>query len=57
VKVSGLWTDAEKVYLQSKPYLDAKYQTIDELIKNNGLENQVPKAEKIVGGMSGSTNN
>lgn len=57
VKVSGLWTDAEKVYLQSKPYLDAKYKTIDELIKNNGLENQVPKAEKIVGGMSGSTNN
>ena len=56
VKVSGLWTDAEKVFLQSKPYLDAKYQTIDELIKNNGLENQVPKAEKIVGGMSGTNN-
>lgn len=56
VKVSGLWTDAEKVFLQSKPYLDAKYQTIDEMIKNNGLEGQVKKAEQIVGGMSGTNN-
>ena len=57
VKVSGLWTDAEKVFLQSKPYLDAKYQTIDEMIKNNGLEGQVKKAEQIVGGLNGNTNN
>lgn len=27
----GLWGDSEKVYLQSKPYLDAKYKTADEL--------------------------
>lgn len=57
VKVSGLWTDAEKVFLQSKPYLDAKYQTIDEMIKNNGLEGQVKKAEQIVGGLNGKQNN
>ena len=57
VKVSGLWTDAEKVFLQSKPYLDAKYQTIDEMIKSNGLEGQVKKAEQIVGGLNGNTNN
>lgn len=50
VKVAGLWADAERVYLQSKPYLDAKYQTIDDLIKNNGLESQVPVAEGILNG-------
>ena len=50
VKVAGLWADAERVYLQSKPYLDAKYQTIDDLIKNNGLANQVPIAEGILNG-------
>lgn len=33
IKTCGLWTDAEKVFLLSKPYLDAKYQTIDDLIK------------------------
>lgn len=27
----GLWGDSEKVYLQSKPYLDAKYKTADAL--------------------------
>lgn len=52
VKVAGLWADAERVYLQSKPYLDAKYQTIDDLIKNNGLANQVPIAEGILNGNS-----
>ena len=27
----GLWGDSEKVYLQSKPYLDAIYKTADEM--------------------------
>lgn len=43
LKTSGLWNDAEKVYLLSKPYFDALYKTADELEKekeevvNNGL--------------------
>ena len=31
IKVCGLWGDAEKTYLLSKPYLDAKYKTIDDV--------------------------
>lgn len=31
IKVCGLWGDAEKTYLMSKPYLDAKYKTIDDV--------------------------
>lgn len=43
LKTAGLWNDAEKVYLLSKPYFDALYKTADELEKekeevvNNGL--------------------
>lgn len=50
IRVSGLWTDCEKVYLQSQPYLDAKYQTIDDAIKGENLEGQIPIAEKIING-------
>jgi len=50
VKVVGLWADAEKVFVQSKGYLDAKYQPIEEIIKRNGLEGQIPIAEKILNG-------
>ena len=27
---SGLWGDSEKAYIQSKPYFDVKYKTVDE---------------------------
>lgn len=30
IRTVGLWGDAEKVFLLSKPYLDTKYQTIEE---------------------------
>ena len=50
VKVVGLWADAEKVFMQSKGYLDAKYQPIEEIIKRNGLEGQIPIAEQILNG-------
>ena len=50
IKVSGLWADAEKTFVQSQPYLDAKYQTIDAAIKNEKLEGQIPIAEKILNG-------
>jgi len=48
IKVTGLWADAEKTYIQSKPYLDAKY--LDDAIKAKGLEGQIPIAEKILNG-------
>lgn len=35
IKVCNLFSDPEEVYLQSKPYLDAKYLTKDEMEKNN----------------------
>lgn len=38
IKVCNLFSDPEEVYLQSKPYLDAKYQTKDE-IKNKEPNN------------------
>ena len=50
VKVVGLWADAEKVFMQSKGYLDAKYQPIEAIIKRNGLEGQIPIAEQILNG-------
>ena len=52
IKVCGLWGDAEKVYLLSKPYLDVKYKTLEEAIDaaitQNGLEGQVITAEGLV---------
>lgn len=51
VKVTGLWADSEKVYLQSKETLGIKQQyDIDQSIKAKGLENQIPVAEKILNG-------
>ena len=51
VATCGLWGDAEKVSLQSQPYFDVLYKTIDmvnEEIKqqseNNQLNNQQNKA-------------
>jgi hypothetical protein len=51
IKTCGLWTDAEKVFLISKPYLDALYQTIDEKIEELGLQDQVEKAKALVSEM------
>lgn len=31
IKTVGLWGDSEKTYILSKPYLDAKYKTADEM--------------------------
>ena len=50
IKVTGLWADAEKTYLQSKPYLDNIYKTIDDAIAEQGLQEQIPTAEKILNG-------
>ena len=31
IRTVGLWSDPEKVYLESKPYLDAIYKTAEEI--------------------------
>ena len=49
IRTCGLWGDAEKVFLNSKPYLDAMYKKIDDVIKDNGLEGQLEKAKEILG--------
>lgn len=35
VSTCGLWGDAEKVFLQSKPYFDVLYKTVDMVKKEN----------------------
>lgn len=41
IKVCGLWGDAEKVYLLSKPYLDILNKTIDDVVPDANIqENQ-----------------
>lgn len=57
IKVCSLWTDAEKVFLQSKPYLDALWKTVDQMIEENNLQGEVEKAKQIVGGLNGKQNN
>ena len=48
IRVCGLWGDSEKVYLQSKPYLDVLYKTIDEVIKEKNLQLELDKANEII---------
>ena len=49
LKVTGLWADSEKVYLQSKDYLEIKQQyNIDTEIAKAGLTDQVKQAEDIL---------
>jgi hypothetical protein len=42
IKTVGLWGDAEKTFLLSKPYLDNIYKTIDD------VEAQERKAQEII---------
>ena len=42
IKTVGLWGDAEKTFLLSKPYIDALWKTIDD------AEEQEQKAQEIV---------
>lgn len=52
IKTIGLWSDCEKVFLLSKPYLDKKYASVDEAIdegiKAAGVEDQIPVAEQML---------
>lgn len=54
IKVCGLWTDSEKVYLMSKPYLDVLYKTIDEVVDN--AEEQEKQAKRLVEQMNTNNN-
>ena len=42
LKTSGLWADAEKTFLMSKPYLDALYETVED------REAQEKKAQELM---------
>lgn len=46
IKVCGLWGDAEKVYLLSKPYLDILYKTIDDVVPD--ASNQEKQAQELI---------
>lgn len=50
IKVCGLWGDAEKVFLMSKPYLDKLYTTIEDEISTNvpDAKEQEEKAQKLI---------
>lgn len=48
VKTCGLWTDAEKIFLLSKEYMDVLYKTIDEEIEKKGLQAELEKAQKLI---------
>jgi SPP1 family phage portal protein len=45
IKTAGLWSDCEKVFMLSKPYLDALYQTLDQI---QDREEQELKAQEIM---------
>lgn len=46
IKTCGLWTDSEKVYLLSKPYLDVLYKTIEEVVED--AKEQENKAQQLI---------
>ena len=51
IKVTGLWADAEKTYMQSKEYLDIKQEyNIDKAIEKAGVKDQIAKAQEILNG-------
>lgn len=55
IKTVGLWNDAEKVFLLSKPYLDNLYKTIDDAIEQQGLQDQVEQAQTLLEQNNGNT--
>lgn len=56
IRTVGLWNDAEKVYLLSKPYLDNLYKTIDDAIEQQGLQGDVEKAQQLIAQQQGADN-
>ena len=52
IRTCGLWADSEKVFLNSKSYLDVIYKTIDDAIKEKNLQGQLEEAQKIISQMN-----
>ena len=50
IKTCGLWSDAEKVFLDSKPFLDVLYKTIDEIDPSG---EQQEKAQQLLNNNQG----
>ena len=46
IETCGLWGDAEKVFLMSKPYLDVLHKTIDDVVAD--ADTQRAKAQELV---------
>lgn len=46
IKTCGLWTDSEKVFILSKPYIDVLYKKIDEAVPD--AKEQEEKAKELV---------
>lgn len=42
-KTCNLWSDPEEAFVESKPYLDAKYKTKDQIDREAAGQNQPPK--------------
>lgn len=55
IKTVGLWNDAEKVYLMSKPFLDVLYKKIDDVIEEQGLQDQEQQAKDLLEQINGTT--
>lgn len=53
IKTAGLWSDCEKVFMLSKPYLDALYQTLEQI---QDREEQELKAQEIMARMGSDDN-
>ena len=50
IRTSGLWGDSEKTYITSRPYLDAKYKTAEEMAQmnqdaQNEVQNQIQRPD------------
>ena len=50
IKTVGLWGDAEKTFLLSKPYIDNLYKTIDD------VNEQTEKAQEIINQLNNQQN-
>ena len=55
IKTCGLWGDAEKTFMMSKPYIDNLYKTIDDVEKQEQkaqeLKEQFMNEDKNTGGV------
>lgn len=48
IKVCNLFSDPEEVYIQSKPYLDAKYQTANDIKKDGEIDDKAKNNQNLL---------